>query len=278
MFMEKRKKERRKVSPVRKWIERLILLIAVCVFIYAGWNLYTIFKANDDEAKDTERLRDTAKIPTKEEDLDKFKVDFDALKKVNPDIVGWIVVLDTEISYPVVKGSDNEYYLNHLYDKTENYAGSIFMDYRNNEDLSDPNTFIYGHNVHHGTMFAELENYVKKDFFEKHPYVYYYTPDASYKLQVFSAYVDKGDSQSYNISFGDDASYQAYLDYVKGLSRHTNDVTVTAKEHIITLYTCSYEDGRNPGNTEAEYIDDRYFVHCKIVKALNGEMPYEKSN
>lgn len=276
--MSKKKKEKKAVGPVRKWIERIIFVVAICVFIYAGFNLYTIWKANNEEAKETERLRETVNAPTKEAELDKFTVNFTELQAINPDVVGWIVVLDTAISYPVVKGSDNEYYLDHTFEKKTNYAGSIFMDYQNSADLSDLNTFIYGHNVHHGTMFAELEEYMDADFFAAHPYVYYYTPTGNYKLQVFSGYVAKADSPSHRLFFSGSEDYQNYLTYVQGLSRYDSGVEVSSTDHIITLYTCSYENGQNPSNTEAQYIDERYFIHCKIVEALSGEMPYEQSN
>lgn len=276
----KEKKQRKPVSKARRIIEGIILVVAVCVFIYAAVNLFNIWKANSDEAAETERVREEMNVPTTEEDLDNWSPDFAKLQETNPDVVGWIVVLDTEISYPVVKGSDNEYYLDHTFEKQSNYAGAIFMDYRNKGDLSDLNTFIYGHNVHHGTMFAELANYMDQEFFERHPYVYYYTPTGNYKLQVFSAYVDKGDSPSYQngVNVTDATAYQSYIDYVKGLSRYDSGVEMTSTDHMITLYTCSYESGENPSNTDVQYIEDRYYIHCKVIQALTGEMPNEKSN
>lgn len=275
----KKDKKRRKVSPIRLWIERIILLVACGVFIYAAVNLFGIFKANADEKNEINRIREQVNIPntSDKEALDKFKVDFAKLQEINPDVVGYIVVQDTDISYPVVRGKDNEYYLNHTFSKNSNYAGAIFMDYRNNPDLSDWNTFIYGHNVFHGTMFAELSNYVDEEFLKTHPYVYYYTPTASYKLQVASAYVAKGDSPSARIDFSSKEDYQEYINYVMGLSRHQTGVSMTSDDHMITLYTCSYENGQNPSNSSSEYIDERYFIHTKIVEALSGEMPYERA-
>lgn len=272
----KKRKEKKPTSPMRKWIDRIILVIAVCVFFYAGFNLFTIYKANHDESKEIDYLRELVEAPTTEKELEEFKVDFDKLKEVNKAVVGWIVVEDTDISYPVVKGSDNEYYLDHTFSNYTNYAGAIFMDYRNQADLSDLNTFVYGHNVHHGTMFAELSNYMDSNFFNTHPYVYYYTPDANYKLQVFSAYVEKADSSSHRLSFAGSEDYQDYINHVKGLSRYDSGVSMTASNHMLTLYTCSYENGRNPSNTDAQYIDERYFIHCKIIEALSGEMPFER--
>jgi len=278
--IKKERKQKKSASKIRRIIEGVVLVVAVCVFVYAAINLFAIWRANTQEEVVIERVREEMKAPTTEEKLDSWAPDFAKLQETNPDVVGWIVVLDTDISYPVVKGSDNEYYLNHLWDKKSNYAGAIFMDYRHQGDLSNLNTFIYGHNVHHGTMFAELENYMKESFFNEHPYVYYYTPAGNYKLQVFSAYVDKGDAPSYQngIHISDASSYQNYIDYIKSLSRYDSGVELTTNDHMITLYTCSYENGVNPGNTEAEYIDDRYYIHCKVIEALSGEMPFDNTN
>lgn len=270
MNKNKTKKVYKPRSKFRKIIDTIILIVAICVFCYAGYNLYEIYKANHEEKQETERLRELADVPENEQDLDAFSVDFAKLQAINPDVVGWIVVKDTEISYPVVKGTDNDYYLTHTFEKKNNYAGSIFMDYTASSDFSDMNTFIYGHNVYHGTMFAELANYMDKQFFTDHPYVYLYTPQGNYKLQVFSAYIDKADSTSYRMGFVSVDDFTNYLNEVISKSAYSSGVEVSGNDRIVTLYTCSYENGQNPTNSEAEYIDERYYIHAKIVKELNA--------
>lgn len=256
------------MKKYKKWIERIILIVAVCVFCFSAFQLYRIFSQNHVEKREVEEVRELVNVPDNEQNLEKFRVDFDKLLSINPDIVGWVVVQDTDISYPVVKGKDNDYYLTHTFQKNENYAGAIFMDYRADGALQDMNTFIYGHNLYHGTMFAELENYMDKDFFDAHPYVYYYSPNGNYKLQVFSAYVDKDVSDSYQMQFTSMDEFGAYLQMIKSKSRYETNMEVTSQDKIVTLYTCSYESGANPENTEMQYIDDRYYIHAKVVKDL----------
>lgn len=88
-----------------------------------------------------------------------------------PDIVGWIS--GAGMDYPVVQGSDNEYYLKHLADKTYNSVGAVFLDFRNSSDLSDKISVIYGHNVRDNRMFGALWQYSRQDFYEENPYIYY---------------------------------------------------------------------------------------------------------
>lgn len=259
------KKRNKKIG--RK-IESIVLLIAVGVFIYAALNIFGILKLNKEEKDEISEIREIVKVP--DDELDEFSIDFNELLSINEDVVGWIVVEDTAISYPIVQGKDNEYYLNHTFKKYENYAGSIFMDYRANRNFEDHNTFIYGHNVFHGTMFAELSNYMDKAFLEAHPYIYLYTPTQNYKLQVASAYVDKEDSDSYkNQQYYTIEQYQEYINMIMKKSRHNTNVSLTTDDKIVTLYTCSYESGNNPSNTEAEDINDRYYIHAKIIKVLD---------
>ncbi len=261
----------KKKSKVKVIILNLILVICIGVCAYSAYNLFDIYKDNYDEKVEINEIKEIVGVPKPDEsqELQKFSVDFNVLQARNPDAVAWIVVENTSISYPIVKGSDNEYYLNHTFDGQENYAGSIFMDYRQPSDFSAKNTFIYGHNVYHGTMFAELANYTKSAYFNEHPYIYLYTPQGNYKLEVFSAYIADATSPSYQLEFATDDEYLTYLSHIRSLSANQNDVSVDVTDKIVTLYTCSYENGENPENTEAEYISDRYFIHAKIIENLD---------
>ncbi|MCQ6507852.1 class B sortase, partial [Vibrio parahaemolyticus] len=74
-------------------------------------------------------------VPRHEEDIKEetvevppIEVDFDALRQENEHVIGWIYCEGTVINYPVVQGSDNQYYLKHAYDGTYTTSGSIFID------------------------------------------------------------------------------------------------------------------------------------------------------
>ena len=82
-------------------------------------------------------------------------IDWDALRAINPDVVGWLYVPDTGISYPVVQGEDNAHYLRHTFSGERNASGTIFLDFRDSTDFHSA-ARVFGHNMRDGSMFAEL--------------------------------------------------------------------------------------------------------------------------
>ena len=97
-------------------------------------------------------------------------MDFAALQEVNSDVLGWILIPNTVISYPLVQGNNNQYYLNHTWKKWTSVVGAIFLECQNSPDFSDFNTVIYGHRMNNGSMFASLKNYKKQSYWASHPY------------------------------------------------------------------------------------------------------------
>ena len=108
----------------------------------------------------------------------------DQLKQLNPDIIGWIEIENTDISYPVLQCSDNNYYMNHNYKKEKSKNGAIFLDKDYNWDLPSSNLLIYGHNMKNNTMFQHLLKYTDKAFFDEHPIIKFTTvnEDTNYEI------------------------------------------------------------------------------------------------
>ena len=117
-----------------------------------------------------------------------LQVDFNKLEEINPDVIAWIEIPGLEISYPVVQGRDNDYYLHHLITGENHKSGSIFMDFHNQEDLSDRNSIIYGHNMKDGSMFGTLDQYQSQALYRNYPYFYMYVTGYIYEYQIFSCY------------------------------------------------------------------------------------------
>ena len=229
------------MKKTKKIILNLLLLVAIGVFLYSGGRLAHIYYQNYLEKQERLELQSISKIP---EDITKpFKVDWKALKAKNEDIIAWILVPGTNINYPVVQGPDNAYYLHRTFEKKDNYAGAIFMDYRVNPAFKDFNTLIYGHNMAHKTMFTDIEKFKEKEFFDHHDELYIFTPKQNYRGKIFSIYTTNDRSDSYDLNQFDESDRLAYLDMVSKKSDFTRKMKFDGNEHIVTLSTCSHEEG-----------------------------------
>lgn len=181
-------------------------------------------------------------------------INFDLLEQMNSDVVAWLYCPDTQINYPVVKGQDNSYYLNHLIDGTENSNGTLFVDCRNAESFSDRNTLIYGHHMQSGKMFAALTGYESQDYFEEHPEIYLITRNNCYRIDLFSAYTTEAVSSAYVMEFSSPQEYAAWLREIASKSTFQTTMQLSTKDRIITLSTCAFS-----------FENARFVVHGRIV-------------
>ena len=166
-------------------------------------------------------------------------MDFSALREVNSDVLGWILIPNTAVSYPVVQGTDNDYYLNHTWKKWTSVVGSIFLECQNSRDLSDFNTIIYGHRMNNGSMFASLKNYKKQSWWSDHPCVYITDDSGSHKYEIFAAYEVSTEGETYRLGFGSDREKQAFIDYCLAQSVIDTGVVPRTYDRILTLSTCT---------------------------------------
>ena len=164
-----------------------------------------------------------------------------ALQEANSEVIGWIQIPNTGLSYPLLQGADNDYYLNYTWQKKRNPVGAIFMDYRNSSDLSDFNTIIYGHNMNNGSMFGHLHQFKNQSFLESHPYVYLLDDEANCRTyRIFAVYeVSVSTAESYRLSFSDQEDKQAFIDDCLALSNVSTGVVPTVEDQILTLSTCT---------------------------------------
>ena len=259
-------------------IKTVILVLLAAVFVFSGVRLYQSvmeYKTGTDEydqlakdaypdilppvvpegfqpdegAEEGEEETETAKQAQQDPALS-FEIGHQKLREINGDYVGWIAMNDI-INYPVVQGSDNEYYLTHTFNNTENSAGSIFMETLNSADFSDVHTILYGHNMKNGSMFGTLMEYESPSYLVAHPLIFIDTEEGSHAYKIFSCYRVDADSDSYTIGFKADEMYVNFLKKLKERSAYDTGVEVTMDDKIITLSTCT-----NTGT-------NRYLVHAK---------------
>ena len=167
------------------------------------------------------------------------QISLEELRKINQEVIGWIRIPDTEIDYPVMQGTDNDFYLEHAWDGTENSVGSIFMEYSNHSGLTDYNTLIYGHNMQNGSMFAALRRYYDQEFYEAHPYVYLKTDQGVFRYEIFSAYPAEVDSSVYRLNFGRLSEREAFLEETLDHSGIQTGVKPGVRDRVLTLSTCT---------------------------------------
>lgn len=244
-------------STWKDWLRRIIMLLCIVVFCYSAFHIGQTFWHNYQQSKIREEVALVVPVPEDIETKKEFSVDWDKLKKINPDIVAYIVLPGTKIDYPVVyRKNDTNYYLRR--DLHGNYStpGSIFLDGDAAPNFSDRHTFVYGHNMLDGTMFGELKKLLKSDFFHKEKYVYLFTPEKNYRLDIIAIQYSPEDGEAYEtVGLDTDEEMSVYLDKIKrNATFYRSDVDVSEKDSIISLSTCS---GRNSS-------EGRHILHLKV--------------
>lgn len=272
-FQKKGPKKRKR--KLKKWV---LFVFLGFFFILGGTNLYILFNWNKDNKK-TANIVKSLDIPNETNLVDdknsenvnepddkesdywyyvKFpliNVNFQDLMKKNSDTVGWINVNHTNINYPFVQTSDNDYYLTHSYDKSSNEAGWVFLDFRNSTNLKDKNNIIYAHSRLDKTMFGSLSKVLKSNWYtnKENHIIRISTPEEDSLWQIFSVYVIKEETYYITTSFSNDDDYQKFLNTIKNRSRYNFSTTVNTNDRILTLSTC-YSDTK------------RTVVHAKLLK------------
>lgn len=168
-------------------------------------------------------------------------INIENLKNKNPDTVGWIKVNGTKIEYPVVKTKDNDFYMNHSFDKNYNSSGWIFMDCLNKFDGTDKNIVIYGHNRRNDSMFGTLKNILTTDWQEnvENHKITLITESGKTNYQVFSVYRIEVEDYYITTNFSNNQDYNRFIKTIKTRSVKDFQVEVTEKDQILTLSTCA---------------------------------------
>ena len=240
----KRKRYRLKKKLI---ILRLLTLIFIIGIIYNSTRLISY----ELDLKENNKIQINLN-----EYIDKDRVEFDELKKQNKDTVAFIKVNNTRIHYVVVKGKDNDFYLNHNFNKEKNIAGWIFGDFRNNFDETDRNLIIYGHNMKDGSMFDTLIKTIDKEWYtNKDNYIVkLITEKGSYKYKVFSTYSVRAEDYYINTGFNNDKEFDKFVNTLKDRSVYNYGTEINGTDKILTLSSC-IGDGRK-----------RVVLHAKLIK------------
>lgn len=181
-------------------------------------------------------------------------VNFDNLIATNSDTIGYIIVKNTNISYPVLQTNNNSYYLDHDFNHNYSQKGAIYADYRNDFNNLSLNTIIYGHHRLDNTMFGPLDRLFDENYYKNNTnQILLITRDRTYTFNIFSVYEINPEIYYLTTSFVSDDEYLTFLHTLKNRSIYNFNETFDITSKIITLSTC------NDDNT------GRLVVHAKLV-------------
>ena len=264
---------------MKKKTRGMLIVLFAAIFLFSAWKVLGSIKtyresrsaydtleqyvsfgdtgASELQPETTDNTELLETVPLELPDISAWpQVDFDALAEINPDIVGWIYIEGTDINYPVVQGTDNDYYLEHLFDGSYNPSGCIFLDYRCSADFSDRHSIIYGHHMNSKAMFGKLMGYKDQTFYDEHSVALLVTPTAYYKIQLFSGYVSDNWGNAWELSL-DDADHSAWLDEIREKSCFETSYVPAPEDNIVTLSTCTYE-----------FTDAKFLLHGYISEQI----------
>lgn len=241
------KKEKKKGDA----LYRIVMAILIVIILFSLYKVGTILYGYHQGNSQYEAVQEIAKVEKEDEGID-----FDALQKVNDDVKAWIYLEDTVIDYPVMQTTNNDYYLYHMFNGEENGAGSIFVDYRNENPFRDFNTVLHGHRMKDGSMFKPLVQYSDPEFYKAHKVIEITTPKQKYNCKVFAAATIPADSDLYQFYFYDEEDRVDYLRRLDTVNELSSNVEVDADDKIVMMSTCT-----------AQLDENRYCVFGKLVKA-----------
>lgn len=229
-----------------------LLLILAAVFLAAGAGmLYSDRQEGQKAKREYESLAEMA-VRTKEpfeqgaegaqEEAKTYvsPIRFDELKKINPEVVGWIKIEGTAINYPIVQTADNETYLHKDFEGRENSAGAIYLDFESESDFSGKHNIIYGHHRKDGSMFKDLIKYKDEAFFREHDKIVVYTPEKEYHLTPMAALYTDASGIRRKTSFQSEESFEAY---VEEMTKDCSFRQLPSRQvkRLWSFVTCSYE-------------------------------------
>lgn len=252
---------RKRNKKYKKVILNLILyMILFFILIYSAIKIFKWYKENKNSKKVEEKISGTVTIQQDEnEEQKQYIVNFNSLKEQNNETVAWIKVNNTNIEYPIVKTSNNSYYLTHSFDKSYNSAGWPFADYKNKFDGTDKNIVVYGHNRKDGSMFATLKDALSPEWYnnEENKCIIFNTENKNSIYEVFSVYQIENEEYYIQTEFKTEDKFEKFIKTIQKRSIKDFGVEVTSKDSILTLSTCAN--------------NNKYRVVLHAKKVLEGE-------
>lgn len=211
-------------------------------------------KTTTQKGEENKNITTTTSLYDKYGNMSILEVNFDNLRKINPDTVGWIKVNGTKINYPFVHTNDNEYYLKHTFDKTSNKKGWVFLDFRNDIENLSENTILYAHGLVNNQMFGSMRKVIKPTWYnnKNNHIITVATPSGTRHFKVFSSYTILPESYYITTNFKTEDEFKIFIDTIKQRSVYNYGVDVNINDKILTLSSC-YDN------------EKRMVLHAKLI-------------
>lgn len=242
-----KKQAKHRINKRHKSKKIILVLIFIIAFVIA---IYTYNKNNNDNALNEIVIDKTNITSEKTERM----LQVEDLKKENEDIIGWLEIPNSNINFPVVQGTDNQYYMTHTYKKENSKDGSIFLDKDYNWNPPSSNLLLYGHNNKNGNMFQGLLEYKEESYFKEHPTIKFTTVNEDSEYEILSVFLSRVYYKNENdvfryyyfINAENEEQYNYYIEESKKVSLYDTGKTAKYGDQLLTLSTCEYsqEDGR----------------------------------
>ena len=237
---------------------KIVLILLIVIIAISS---YFIIKEFAENKKETDLYEDLQEIVVKEneeytntvsneqeenKDSSSNNYNLENIAKINSDVIGWIKINGTNIDYPVMQNGD--YYLHRNIYKEYSSHGTPYLAEYCNVQYSD-NLIIYGHHMNDNSMFAQLENYKKKKFYENHKFIDFYTfyngqtIKNTYEVVIaFKTVVYTDNSFKYYnyTNFTDKQEFNEFINNAKALQFYDTGTDIKYGDKLITLSTCEY--------------------------------------
>ncbi len=273
--LKKRIPNTRKKRRLRPWIFYLLITFFASILIFSVARIF-FWQQDNEHIKEIEKQieKDVKPKKNKEEGelinppeekesdywyyvkMPFYEVDFNSLLAKNQDTVAFIHMNNTNVNYPVVQTTDNDYYLTHAYDHSNNEAGWVFMDYRSTLNPLGNNVILYGHGRLNKTVFGSLKNALTPSWQNnKDNYVIWLsTPQENLLYQIFSIYTIQTEGYYLKQDFRSDQEKETWITTMKQRNIAPIDTSVSISDNVLTLSTCENNTG------------GRIVIHAKLIK------------
>lgn len=236
---------------MKKILYFIIVILLISLIVISSYFIYKQLKEENEQESIFSELNEIIQIDS--EKLVKINseanedINIDELYQINNDLIGWIKIDDTDINYPVMQNKNQpEYYLRRNFYKKYSSYGTPFLANECNLNASE-NLIIYGHHMQNKKMFGALENYKRKEFYEKHKEIIFYTLDNIQIYEIFAVFkttLYKKDTFKYyqNIELNTEEAYLNFINKCCSMSLYNTNIKPNYKDKLITLSTCEYSE------------------------------------